>query len=210
MAGTPENRREQGPMKVAFIKRAVLTLTMIVAGTTVGAAQGSGVKNIRQGYGGPPELFVKSDLSVAEDAIREVRQYAQISIFDDVSVEVESGVVTLKGKVTMPYKKSEIEKRVTKVGGVREVRNEIGVLPVSSFDDELRYKIARAIYSNPSFWNYAAMANPPIHIIVEHGRVTLTGVVSSNVERMLARSLATGFGELSVTNELRTDLDVRP
>jgi osmotically-inducible protein OsmY len=53
------------------------------------------------------------------------------------------------------------------------------------------------------------MANPPIHIIVERGRVTLTGVVNSNVERMLARSLATGWGELSVTNELRTDAEVR-
>ena len=42
------------------------------------------------------------------------------------------------------------------------------------------------------------MANPPIHIIVDGGHVTLTGVVNSNVERMLARSLATGFGELSV------------
>ena len=53
------------------------------------------------------------------------------------------------------------------------------------------------------------MANPPIHIIVEHGKVTLTGVVSSNVERMLARSLATGWGELSVTNSLRTDAEVK-
>ena len=53
------------------------------------------------------------------------------------------------------------------------------------------------------------MANPPIHIIVERGRVTLTGVVNSNVDRMLARSLATGFGELSVTNELLTDAEMR-
>jgi hypothetical protein len=37
----------------------------------------------------------------------------------------------------------------------------------------------------------------------------LTGVVNSNVERMLARSLATGFGELSVVNELKTDAEVR-
>jgi hypothetical protein len=44
---------------------------------------------------------------------------------------------------------------------------------------------------------------------VERGHVTLTGVVSSNVDRMLARSLAIGFGELSVTNELRTDAEVR-
>ena len=53
------------------------------------------------------------------------------------------------------------------------------------------------------------MANPPIHIIVERGHVTLTGVVNSNVDRMLARSLAIGFGELSVTNDLRTDAEMR-
>jgi len=53
------------------------------------------------------------------------------------------------------------------------------------------------------------MANPPIHIIVEGGHVTLAGVVNSNVERMLARSLATGLGELSVTNALKTDAEVK-
>jgi osmotically-inducible protein OsmY len=53
------------------------------------------------------------------------------------------------------------------------------------------------------------MANPPIHIIVEHSRVTLTGVVNSNVERVLARSLATQFGVLSVTNDLKTDEEMR-
>ena len=53
------------------------------------------------------------------------------------------------------------------------------------------------------------MANPPIHIIVENSRVTLTGVVNSEVERALARSLATQFGALSVTNNLKTDAEVR-
>ena len=76
------------------------------------------------------------------------------------------------------------------------MRNQIAVLPVSQFDDELRYRIARSIYGNSNFWNYAIMANPPIHIVVEHGRVTLTGVVQSEVDRMLARSLATQFGAL--------------
>ena len=80
---------------------------------------------------------------------------------------------------------------------------------MSSFDDELRFRIARSIYGNTAFWNYAAMANPPIHIVVEHSRVTLTGVVNSDVERALARSLATRFGVLSVTNNLRTDAEVR-
>jgi hypothetical protein len=33
-------------------------------------------------------------------------------------------------------------------------------------------------------------------------------VVNSNVERMLARSIATGFGAFSVNSELRTDAEV--
>ena len=82
------------------------------------------------------------------------------------------------------------------------------MLPVSQFDDELRFRIARAIYGNSSFWNYAAMANPPIHIVVNHGRVTLEGVVNTAVERMLARSLASGFGAFEVTNALKTDAEV--
>ena len=96
-----------------------------------------------------------------------------------------------------------------KVDGVQQVVNHLEVLPVSTFDDELRYRIARSIYRNSNFWNYAIMANPPIHIIVEHGRVTLTGVVQSNVDRMLARSLATQFGAMSVKNELKTDAEVK-
>jgi hyperosmotically inducible protein len=109
----------------------------------------------------------------------------------------------------MPYKRNDIAKRVSKVDGVREVRDEITVLPVSQFDDELRYRIARSIYGNSNFWNYAIMPNPPIHIVVEHGRVTLTGVVNSNVDRMLAQSLATQFGAMSVTNALKTDAEIR-
>ena len=40
------------------------------------------------------------------------------------------------------------------------VRDQITVLPVSQFDDELRYRIARSIYGNSNFWNYAIMAEP--------------------------------------------------
>ena len=83
------------------------------------------------------------------------------------------------------------------------------MLPVSQFDDELRFRIARAIYGNSLFWSYASMANPPIRVVVNRGHVTLEGVVQSNVERMLARSLASGFGAFDVKNELKTDAEVR-
>jgi osmotically-inducible protein OsmY len=151
----------------------------------------------------------RRDFEVFSDIAKEVRSYAHYSVFDDVSASVDEGVVTLEGKVTMPYKRSDIVKRVERIEGVVRVNNRIDVLPVSTFDDELRYRIARAIYGNPNFWNYAAMVNPPIHIVVERGHVTLTGVVQSQVERILARSLASSFGAFSVKNELRTDAEMK-
>lgn len=151
----------------------------------------------------------RQDLMVFEDIAEQVNRYTQFTIFDSVSASVEEGRVILTGWVTMPYKRDDIERRVRKVVGVQSVENGISVLPVSQFDDELRFRIARAIYGNSSFWHYASMVNPPIHIIVNRGRVTLEGVVNSNVERMLARSLATGFGAFEVRNELRTDAEVR-
>ena len=150
----------------------------------------------------------RKDLQVAHDVSRQVLTYPQFSIFDSVHMQVDNGIVTLTGKVTMPYKKNDIEKRVAKIDGVREVLNKITVLPVSTFDDELRFRIARAIYGNSNFWNYGSMANPPIHVIVENGHVTLDGVVNSNTDRMLARSIASSFGAFSVTNDLKTDAEV--
>lgn len=151
----------------------------------------------------------RQDRMVFEDIAREVNRYTKLTIFDSVSASVDEGRVILTGWVTMPYKRDDIENRVRRVDGVQSVENGIGVLPVSQFDDELRFRIARAIYGHSSFWQYASMVNPPIHIVVNRGRVTLEGVVNSNVERMLARSLATGFGAFEVTNELRTDAEVR-
>jgi hyperosmotically inducible protein len=151
----------------------------------------------------------RKDLQVFHDISNSVNHYSFFTIFDDVNASVENGNVTLTGKVTQPFKRDDIEKRVQKIDGVQHVTNRIEVLPVSIFDQELRNRIARSIYGNSNFWNYAIMPNPPIHIIVEHGHVTLTGVVQSNVDRMLARSLATQFGAMSVKNELKTEAEVR-
>ena len=151
----------------------------------------------------------REDLQIFQDVSKQVLRYTRFTIFDSVHANVTDGVVTLTGKVTMPYKSRDLEMRVLKVDGVREVHNKIDTLPVSIFDDELRYRIARSIYGNISFSHYASMVNPPIHVIVERGRVTLEGVVNSNVERMLARSLASNSLAFSVTNNLKTDAEIK-
>ena len=157
----------------------------------------------------PKQIVERKDLQVFNDIVNRVDRYTQLTIFDSISASVDNGNVVLGGWVTMPYKRDDIEARVRNIVGVNSVDNNIGVLPVSQFDDELRFRIARAIYSNSSFWQYAAMANPPIRIVVNRGHVSLQGVVQSNVERMLARSLASGFGAFDVKNELKTDAEVR-
>jgi osmotically-inducible protein OsmY len=93
---------------------------------------------------------------------------------------------------------------------VRTVNDKIAVLPVSQFDDQLRYRLARAIYSNPNFWNYAIGPNPPIHIVVDHSHVTLEGVVLNDTDRVIANSIAnTQFGVMSVKNNLKTEAEAR-
>src|SRR5215510_3825909 len=152
----------------------------------------------------------RKDLQVFNDISKAVTRYAHFTVFDSVDASVKDGVVTLTGRVTMPFKRDDIEKRVAKVDGVRELHDEISVLPVSQFDDQIRYRVARAIYTNPNFWNYAILADPPIHVVVEHSRVTLTGTVQSEVEKALARSIATSqFGVMSVTSNLKTEAEVK-
>ena len=150
----------------------------------------------------------RKTLQIVNDITSKVRQYPRFTIFDDVNVKVENGVAVLTGKVTMGFKREDIGRLVATVPGVASVNNQLTILPTSPFDDELRQRIARAIYGNANFWNYAAMPNPPIHIVVDNGHVTLSGVVRSNVDRALARSLVSGFGVFSVTNNLKTDAEI--
>ena len=146
-----------------------------------------------------------NDTVLADRIADAVRQYVHFGIFDDINIQVDNRSVTLSGRVTMPYKRDDIAARVKRIDGVRDLTNNVEVLPVSLYDSDLRDRLARAIYGHPAFRHYASMVNPPIHIVVEHGRVTLTGAVNSEVERMLAYSLAQIPGVMGVTNALKTD-----
>ncbi len=151
----------------------------------------------------------RRDSQIFKDISKEVLTYTQFTIFDDVAANVHDGVVTLTGNVTMPYKRDDIGRRVAKIEGVAKVDNRIQVLPVSPFDDQLRVALARRIYGNLAFSQYAWMANPPIHIIVDNGRVTLTGTVLNNLERATAMAIASSSPAFSVKNDLKTEAEVR-
>ena len=140
---------------------------------------------------------------------QQIYRYYAFTMFDDVKVAIEDdGVVRLTGSVTQPYKKNEIAKRAARVDGVSKVEDAIKVLRVSRWDDELRLRIAQAIYGHPRFQHYSRTWEP-IHIVVERSDVTLTGVVDTEVEKNLALLLARQFGAFSVTSELRTTAEAR-
>jgi osmotically-inducible protein OsmY len=152
------------------------------------------------------------DLPAHAAMLAAVDAYGDLTIFDEVTLSVHGGVTLLRGKVTQPYKRDEVAARaahVARMYGVREPLNRIDVLPRSPADDELRKQIARAIYGNAAFWNLAVMPHPPIRIIVEDGRVTLTGTVSRDVDRALARTLAQQAGARVVTNQLKIAVPVQ-
>jgi hyperosmotically inducible protein len=87
---------------------------------------------------------------------------------------------------------------------VSHVQNNLEVLPVSLYDDQLRMAIARAIYNDPFFIQYATTALPSIHIIVKNGNVTLEGVVNSPLDKARAGNNATFAATFfSLTNNLR-------
>ena len=126
------------------------------------------------------------------------------SVFDDLGYTVNDRTVTLYGHVVRPVLKSDAQNVVKRIEGVENVINNIQVLPLSNFDDSIRIRAARAIYGYPALQRYGMGTQPSIHIIVDNGHVTLTGVVDNNMDKNLAYIQANQVpGVFSVTNDLR-------
>src|ERR1051326_7879554 len=78
----------------------------------------------------------RKDLQVFNDISKSLTRYTHFTVFDNVDANVKNGVVTLTGQVTMPYKRDDIEKRISQIDAVKQVNDKITVLPVSQFDDQ--------------------------------------------------------------------------
>jgi hyperosmotically inducible periplasmic protein len=156
------------------------------------------------------ELEIKaedvSDQQIVEQARKDIVTYPFYTIFDNIVLKCQDHLLEVDGQVTEPVKKADIGNFLERVKGVREVRDNLEVLPVSNFDDQLRLAIARAIYNDANFVHYANQALPPIHIIVKNGNVTLEGVVLNQIDRVKAENDARFAGTFfSLTNNLRVE-----
>jgi len=127
-------------------------------------------------------------------------------VFDNLAYKIDGGTVTLYGQVVRPSTRKDAERSVARISGVERVVNNIEVLPLSSFDDQIRYRTFRELQRTGSLFYAMRGVNPSIHIIVNRGHVTLEGVVSNEGDRRLANIAARSVpGVFSVTNNLRTE-----
>ena len=112
----------------------------------------------------------------------------------------------ISGKVTaFPDKSNDLTERVARVRGVQDIQNRIETMAPSRSDDELRSRLARRIFSHRSFERFGSMPNPPFHVVVENGIVTLIGYVQSHIEKIEIQQLvASTPGILRVDNKLET------
>jgi hyperosmotically inducible protein len=126
------------------------------------------------------------------------------SVFDDLGYKVEGNTVTLVGATITPGLKRDAEAAVKHIEGVEQVNDQIQELPPSPMDDQIRRAEFRAIYSTPQLQKYGWYAVQGIHIIVDNGHVTLTGVVDSQADKDLAKLKANSVPNVfSVTDDLQ-------
>jgi osmotically-inducible protein OsmY len=126
--------------------------------------------------------------------------------FNYVALSVKDGVVTLSGDTVWDPPKDSALAIVARTPGVKDVVNDVKVLPTSMFDDSIRMQTARAIYRDSVLGRYASDPVHPIRIVVDNGHVTLYGSVQSSMDKSIAGIRAKSVpGAFSVDNKLVVD-----
>jgi len=190
------------------VKNGQATLT---GGVTTVAAQRQAEKLARKDAKFVENLIsvvpeTRPDADIKKDVLHALQRNPHLGVFDSIEYGVDKGVVLLQGSVLRPNFKDEVEYAVTVIPGVREVRDNISVQGLSPFDESLRQQIYRQVYGRLD----SALAgrdgsNPPVRIVVDGGRVTLTGYVNSNLDRVLIGNIARSTLAFAVDNRIKVD-----
>ncbi len=128
------------------------------------------------------------------------------STFDYFALGVKDGVVTVEGEDRTGVGRDEAMADIANTPGVKDVINNVRIEPVSTFDDGIRLRAARAIYRDSVLGRYATDPARPIRIIVDNGHVTLYGSVDNAMDKQIAGIRANQiFGAFSVENKLQVE-----
>ncbi len=186
------------------LKRAITTVLalsgLVLVPLSIVAKEG---KQIQTTYS---QITPQGEERLQREVLHQLRLLPYYTVFDDLGFRVQGYTVELFGQVVNPVLRSDAAGVVKHIEGVERIVNDIEVLPLSNFDNQIRLGEYRAIYWHPGLDRYALQAVPPIHIIVKNGHVTLTGVVANEMDKNLAGIRANGVsGVFSLTNNLRVE-----
>ncbi|HVP36690.1 MAG TPA: BON domain-containing protein [Terriglobales bacterium] len=189
------------------VDNGAVTLSGTVASLADKKKAGEDAEKVAESYKVENDLMLvqtnSSDQQLAKEVGDQIHNNLFYTVFDWIVVQVQSGEVTLSGYVSYTWAKTVFQHLAETVPGVRDVDNRIVALSLSTYDDRLRQSIALAIYSDPMFENYAYDTDPPIHIIVDNGKVTLMGTVETPLEKNSAERIVLFNTEaFGVTNDL--------
>jgi hyperosmotically inducible protein len=162
---------------------------------------------------------VRNDITVAGETVPDSQlqqklskklAYDRVGYYDNtfnyLSLNVKDGVATLSGDTVWDVPKDDAIAILARTPGIKDVVNDVTVLPVSSFDDSIRVRTARAIYRDSVLGRYASDPVHPIRIVVDNGHVTLYGTVESAMDKNIAGIRASSVpGSFSVENKLQVD-----
>lgn len=148
----------------------------------------------------------RNSVQIQQKVFKQLIKLPRYGVFDHIAYKVEGNDVYLYGKVFNATNKNAAEKSVKRIDGIGSVINNIEILPLSGFDDSIRYRTLQNISRGGSLYRYFLGANPSIKIIVDRGNVTLEGFVASKGDVNLANILANEVsGVFSVTNNLQVE-----
>jgi hyperosmotically inducible protein len=204
-------------MKPKFMISAALAAVLLVSGTVLaqdkndkGKQSGAFDSSYRQGtfqvLPGTKQIINggnRQQVQIAREVRHELAMLPYYSLFDDLRYSVDGSTVKLTGYVVRPSLKNDAANAVKGIEGVTNVVNNIEVLPPTSSDEQIRYAVARHIFSFGALSRYGWEAAPSIHILVKGGHVALEGVVDSQADKDAANIQANQVpGVFSVDNNL--------
>lgn len=170
---------------------------MLLAGTAGGALRADTHPATHQ-------TLNESQSSLARQVQHRLLMLPWYGVFDNLQFQVHGSKVILHGQVVIERTKYDAASVVKSIKGITQVVNKIKVLPLSPMDNQIRREEFHAIYRQPQLFRYAEGPIPQIHIIVDHGHVTLDGYVANTGDRIAAGLAANRIpGVFSVTNNLR-------
>lgn len=146
----------------------------------------------------------KNAKTLEQKVFKELIKLPYYGVFDHIAYEVKGDTVILYGRVNNAINKKQAEREVRDIEGVRNVLNNIEILPPSSFDNSIRYRTLREFANTGGLYRYLWEPNPSVRIIVDRGHITLEGYVANRGDYNLMNILANGVpGVFSVQNNLK-------